>query len=114
MGDANTAFFHFSANGRRKTRIHSLENENGCIINQSEIVLHSYFDSSPHTRAHLTVGFWEEEEKLGEEGRSRLSPFSEKDVEIAVVEMKTESAPGPNESSVSFSKDPGRSSRLKS
>jgi hypothetical protein len=114
MRDANTALFHFSANERRKTRIHSLENENGCIINQCEIVAHivqfytAFFDSSPHTRAHLTVGFWEEE------GRSRLSPFSEKDVEIAVVGMKTESAPGPNESSVSFSKDPRRSSRLKS
>jgi hypothetical protein len=64
MGDVNTTFFHSSANGRRRnTKIHSLQDEKGCIINQYEIVTHivqfykTLFGSSPHPGAHLAEGF---------------------------------------------------------
>jgi hypothetical protein len=111
-GGCQYCLFHSSANGRkRKTKIHLLEDENGHSISQSEIVEHivqfykALFGSSPHTGAHLAIGFWDGGEKLVEEDRSRLSiPFSDKDVESAVAGMKTESASGPNRFSVIFFK----------
>jgi hypothetical protein len=41
MGDANTKFFHSCANGpRRKTRICSLETDEGPVTSQSDISDH--------------------------------------------------------------------------
>jgi hypothetical protein len=70
-GDANTHFFHSSANSRRrKTRICSLETENGIISEQQDICKHivefykNLFGSSPPTGAHLGVDFWQIGDKI--------------------------------------------------
>jgi hypothetical protein len=63
------------------------------------------FGSSPHSGVHLSPGFWEPDEKLGVDDRSKLAePFLEKNVASAVAGMKTESAPGPNGFTVTFFK----------
>jgi hypothetical protein len=86
MGDANTKKFHTSANGRmRKTRICSLETDNGIITEQTDISKHivelykGLFSSPGRNNVHLEVGFWPMEEQLRasflsvDDGHSRTS-----------------------------------------
>jgi hypothetical protein len=103
MGDANTTFFHACANGRRrKTKIISLDTENGNITKIEEIKKHivdfykQLFGSSAHSRARLSPNFWSREEQLEADDRSALqSPFGEKEVITTIQGMKADSAPGP-------------------
>jgi hypothetical protein len=109
-GDTNTEFFHICANERRrKTKIVSLDTENGVITEQKDLKQHvvefykKLFGSLGQKEASLEANFWSEGEKLGLVEQVALnSTFSEKEVELAVVGMKTESAPGPNGFIVSF------------
>jgi hypothetical protein len=112
-GDANTAYFHVCANGRRrKAKICSLEIEKGEITNQLEIQNHvvtsykSLFGSSLHNGCQLSQDFWFEGERLNDADREMLhKPFSEKDLELAVQDMKSDTAPRPNAFNVSFKKN---------
>jgi hypothetical protein len=112
MGDANTAFFHASVNGRkRKMKICSLETDQGSISDQAKICQHivafykSLFGSSKYRGVHLAEGFWIEQEKLDDVMREALQePFSKKDVAVAINGMKIESAPCPNGFTVLFFK----------
>jgi hypothetical protein len=112
MGDANTAYFHTCANGRSwKTRICSLETEDGIIIEQGQIAKHivefykKLFVSSSNRGVSLNPGFWSREGQCGAVEKIKLGePFTEKDVEKAVEGMKIEFAPRPNGFTVSFFK----------
>jgi hypothetical protein len=109
-GDANTAYFHACTNGRRrKARICSLETEKGEITDQLEIQNHvvtfykSLFGSSLHNGCQLSQDFWFEGEGLNDADREMLDkPFSEKDLELVVQDMKSDTAPRPNGFNVSF------------
>jgi hypothetical protein len=111
-GDANAHYFLSCANSRRrKTRICSLETDHGMIVDQKEISNHIVdyykllFGSSLHRGVHLMPEFWPREEKLGMcEQKGLREPFSEKEVEMAISGMKSESAPGPSGYSVIFFK----------
>jgi hypothetical protein len=102
--DANTAFFHSCANGRRrKTRICALETESGTITEQKELEMHivnfykQLFGSSRHKGVHLSRTFWPLEHKMGDEDRRKLEePFTERDAALAISGIKIDSAPGPN------------------
>jgi hypothetical protein len=71
MGDANTEYFHKCANGRRKTKIVSLETDNVIITEQKDICDHivgfykQLFDSSGDNNIHLASDFWSVEDQLG-------------------------------------------------
>jgi hypothetical protein len=87
-GDANTGFFHKCANGRRKTRICSLESERGLITEQKDICDHivefykQLFGSPVHKGVHMSLGFWLTNEQLYEDDKITFDlPFSELDVE---------------------------------
>jgi hypothetical protein len=111
-GDANTAFFHSCANGRRrKTKIYTLEVERRVLCTQREISKHivdfykNLFGSNRNQGVHLELYFWNKEGKLGEEIRTVLeAKFSEKEVQLATEGMKIESVLGPNGFSVNFVK----------
>jgi hypothetical protein len=111
-GDANTSYFHACANGkRRKTRICSLNSDQGEICGQEEISKHivefykNLFGSGCSKGVHLNLDFWTEEEKMGEEDRKKLElPFMEKVVVAAITGMRSELAPGPNDFTVTFFK----------
>jgi hypothetical protein len=111
-GDANTNYFHTCANGRRrKTRICSLESEEGVISDQKEICGHivdfykKLFENSAYKGMHLFPDFWKQEEKLDVGDREMLGePFTEKEVWGAIAGMKSDSAPGPNGFTVFFFK----------
>jgi hypothetical protein len=85
MGDANTEYFHTCANGRRrKTRIVSLDSENGTLTRQKEISDHivgfykHLFGSPRINDMHLVSGFWLVEEQLGVADKACLdTPFPE-------------------------------------
>jgi hypothetical protein len=84
-GDTNTAFFHRSANGRRKTKICSLDFDQGLLSNIQDIKGHvvsfykQLFGAPPHNGVHLSQDFWDRGECLLEEDRDVLErPFSER------------------------------------
>jgi hypothetical protein len=55
---------------------------------------------------HLRQNFWPEEKRLDEYDEDKLQdPFLEKDVEMAISGMKSNSTPGPNGFSVTFFKN---------
>jgi hypothetical protein len=113
QGDANTSFFHMCANGRRrKTRICSLDTEDDVISKQEDIAKHivkfykKLFGSSEHLGVHLRQDFWPKGERLDEDDGDKLqTPFLERDVEMAISRMKSNSTPGPNGFSVTFLKN---------
>jgi hypothetical protein len=87
MGDPNTEFFHICDNGRRKTKIVTLDTENGVITKQKDLKQHvvefykKLFGSSGQKEASLEAGFWSEGETLGlAEQVAFNSTFSEKEV----------------------------------
>jgi hypothetical protein len=112
MGDANTNFFHSCANGRRrKTKICSMETDNGIITEQNDICQHvvnyykQLFGSSHHKGVHLSLGFLPQEEQLSDAQKLWVNqPFSQADVKKAIEGMKSESAPGPNGFTATFFK----------
>jgi hypothetical protein len=86
IDNANTRFFHSCANGaRRKTKICSLETDEGPVTSQADISEHivkfykNLFGSSAHHGVHLVAGFWPVTEMLSESHRKLLEqPFSKK------------------------------------
>jgi hypothetical protein len=115
QGDANSAFFHASANGkRRKTKICSLESEDEVISGMEALKLHvvdfykKLFGFSGHKGVHLSDSFWSADEQLDSDHKRRLEePFNEEDVAKSIAGMKSESALGPNGFLVIFYKKCG-------
>jgi hypothetical protein len=66
------------------------------------IFIKKLFGTTMHKGVHLVSGFWPQE-TIGETHKVLLcSPFSEKDVETAIMGMKVESTPGPNGLTMTF------------
>uniref|UniRef100_C6JRP7 Reverse transcriptase domain-containing protein n=1 Tax=Sorghum bicolor TaxID=4558 RepID=C6JRP7_SORBI len=109
-GDANTHFFHQFANGRRrKNMISFLECDSGDIRGQKDITEHivsfykNLFGPSENCSISMGNGFWPLEMKLnGEESSTLVKPFELEEIKGVVMDMKTNSAPGPNGFSVVF------------
>jgi hypothetical protein len=103
-GDANTHFFHQFANGRRrKNLIASLESEEGEIRGQKEITDHivvfykNLFGHSNECSINLKDCFWPVGMCLNGVERAGLEkPFVVEEVKGAIMDMKVNSAPGPN------------------
>jgi len=108
--DANTHFFHQFANGRRrKNMISFLDSEAREIRGQKEITEHivnfykTLFGPSEDYDIDLKSAFWPLDMKLSDsEKEDLIKPFGEEEVRGVVMEMKTNSAPGPNGFSVIF------------
>ncbi|RLN39154.1 hypothetical protein C2845_PM01G41450 [Panicum miliaceum] len=112
-GDANTRFFHRIANGRkRKCTIKSLE-DGGEIISKTEqlkkLITDYYkqlFGSTEPTNIHLQDDIWSEQGGVSEEDNQNLiREFTMTELEQAVKEMKSDSAPGPDGFSTLFFKE---------
>lgn len=123
QGDANTHFFHqFVSGRRRKNTISFLDSDDGEIRGQKEITNHIVryykilFGSNEPRNIKLGDDFWPDNLKLVEEDRSWLvKPFSGEVIKLAIMDMKENSAPGPNGFGVSFlKKSSGKLSRVSS
>ena len=111
-GDANTSFFHMSANGkRRKKSILSLEHNGGNITDQKQIrgVIEGFykklFGQQPRSTVTLAEGAWSSGGKLEAADNDLLTkPFTKEEVKKAIFDMKENSAPGLDGFSVTFYK----------
>lgn len=109
-GDSNTSFFHHFANGgRRKNLIASLDSDAGEIRGQKDITDHivgfykNLFAPSRECSMGLKANFWPPGMRLNElEGEALTKPFEAGEIKGAVMEMKTNLAPGPNGFTVTF------------
>ncbi|KAM0922736.1 hypothetical protein ACQ4PT_005968 [Festuca glaucescens] len=110
QGDANTAYFHAIANGRRrKCSIPCLWEGERLLENNKDISSHVYsfykdlFSAGPHSGVALSEDFWPALARVSaEENASLTLPFLPEEVAHAVKEMKANSAPGPDGLPVSF------------
>ena len=110
MGDSNTHFYHQFSNGRRrKNTIAFLDTEQGEIRGQKDITTHivSYYMSLFGTSdpCHMVLGpnFWPAILKLTTDIRGHLvRGFDTQEIKEVIMEMKSNSAPGPNGFGVSF------------
>jgi mannosylglycoprotein endo-beta-mannosidase len=112
QGDANTAYFHAVANGRRhKCAISTLVSEGRSISNKREIQEHVYefyhnlMGATEPRVCALDPGMWENGLKVStEENEGPMLTLSEQDLEQIVREMKTDTAPGSGVFPLSFFK----------
>jgi hypothetical protein len=103
-GDANTAYFHAIANGRRrKCSIPYLWDRNNLLEDAREISDHVYsfykelFTAGPRSGISLSVNFWPVGAMVSDNENVELTrPFSPEEVRKAIMEMKANSAPGPD------------------
>jgi mannosylglycoprotein endo-beta-mannosidase len=101
-GDVNTSFFHSLANGRRKRKpILSLEDGQRTISDSDELKVHitqfykNLFGSEPDPVVHLNEEFWSDGDRVSVEDNVALTqPFSGEEIEFAIKDMKTNTAPG--------------------
>ncbi|KAK1617796.1 hypothetical protein QYE76_023313 [Lolium multiflorum] len=111
-GDANTAYFHAVANGRRrKCHISMLNTEQGPITDQRLIQQHIYafYRELLGTTAARSCGLapdtWAGGQRVSQAEKDRLAlTFSEEELENIVKDMKTNTAPGPDGLPVIFFK----------
>ena len=108
-GDANTAYFHAIANGRRrKCAIGSLVTDQGIITEQGALQEHIYTfyrnlmgaagEPRPFTLAH---NIWVGENCVSEEENNELMlTFTGEELDFVLASMKTDTAPGPDRKSV--------------
>ena len=104
QGDANTAYFHAIANGRRrKCSIPCLWEGDSLLEDAGEISTHIYsfykelFSAGPRTGVALSEHFWPAGAQVsGDENAELTLPFLPGEVKRAVMEMKANSAPGPD------------------
>ena len=103
-GDANTHFFHQYANGRRrKSTILHLEANGEEIRGQQNIIKHvvdfykELFGHSSDTLLNLGDNFWPVDLKVSMEDQIELvKKFEVEEIKRVIMEMKENSAPGPN------------------
>lgn len=112
-GDANIAFFHRVANGRKmKSTIRTLEGDNDPIENPEELKAHIYeyyrklFGAELPPKFCLSQNMWERRGRFSHEDNEELvQPFTLEEIEKALKEMKTNTAPGPDGFPVCFYKE---------
>jgi mannosylglycoprotein endo-beta-mannosidase len=115
LGDANTAYFHAVANGRRrKCNISSLNTSGGVITDKRLIQEHVYdfyrelLGSSEPRSCSLAAFAWEESERVsGAENEDLMRTLTEQELEGIVMSMKSDTAPGPDGFPVGFLKKIG-------
>lgn len=111
-GDANTAYFHGIANGRkRKCLIRSLEDEGSIITEANELKAHitdyykRLFGSEGQSKLKLHPDTWKDNLNINDEDNAELTkPFTMGELEVVVQEMKSGSAHGPDGFSAIFFK----------
>jgi hypothetical protein len=112
QGDANTAYFHAIANGRRrKCAIRSLQSEEGEITGQTTIQEHIYkfymglMGAEDPKFISLHSNCWTGDEKVSAEDNAALAlSFSREELEVVLAGTKTATAPGPDEFPIAFFK----------
>lgn len=111
-GDANSAYFHGIANGRKcKTEIKYLENNDEVISEVAELQEHitnfykELFGSEPQSRLKLSPDFWGEVNRVSQrENEELIKPFISDELEVVVKGMRDGSALGPDGFSALFFK----------
>jgi hypothetical protein len=111
-GDANTSYFHGIANGRkRKCIIKALVEEDTVLEDKEELKEHitnfykKLFGREPDPKVRLGEDFWKVTGRLEESDNMWLTrPFSMSELETAVRDMKSNTAPGPDGFSTCFFK----------
>ena len=104
QGDANTQFFHLIANGKhRKKRIFQLEQEEGTIVGQDNLIFYiteyykKLFGPPEDSCVSLDESRIEDVPQLTARDNDILvAPFLEKEVFDAISQMKNNKAPGPD------------------
>jgi hypothetical protein len=99
-GDANSAYFHGIANGRKcKTEIKYLENNDEVISEVAELQEHitnfykELFGSEPQSRLKLSLDFWGEVNRVSQrENEELIKPFISDELEVVVKGMRDGSA----------------------
>ena len=107
------AYFHSIANGRRrKTAILSLEDEGIVIEDKDQLRVHitefykTLFGKTPPSEVSLHPSIWAEQGHVTKEECNELvKPFSIKEIESAISEMKNNTAPGPDGFPVQYYKE---------
>jgi hypothetical protein len=110
QGDANTAYFHAVANGRRrKCLISRLEMEGGTISSKLDIQeqIYAFYRQLLGTEAARSCGLaanaWEAHARVSNDENLLLElTFSEEELEGVIKAMKTDTAPGPDGFPVAF------------
>jgi hypothetical protein len=103
-GDANTAYFHGVANGRkRKCLIRSLEDNGEVISETGDLMVHitnyykNMFGSERQSTIRLHQDLWDPNSKIyAEENEELTKPFTVTKLEEVVMSMRDGSAPGPD------------------
>jgi hypothetical protein len=112
QGDANTAYFHAVANGRRrKCAILSLQMPNGPISEKGVIQAHVYsfyrelMGTEEPQVLTLVQGLWATNQCVSPDENCRMAiTFTERDLDEVLAQTKTETAPGPDGLPVAFFK----------
>jgi hypothetical protein len=112
QGDANTKFFHAMANGRRmKCCISSLVSDQGVITDKRLIQQHIYefyrmlLGSEEARVCGLLHNAWGPTARVSQdENEILMRTFTEKELEAIVMDMKSDTAPGPDGFPVFFFK----------
>jgi hypothetical protein len=103
-GDSNTKYFHMVANGkRRKTRIFRLEQEDGIVEGEEQLkcyITNYYkkrFGCPDRGRLSLNESSVEDIPQVtGEESEGLIKEFLEKEVRVAIFQLKHNKASGPD------------------
>ena len=103
-GDTNTAYFHAIANGRRrKCSIPYLWDGDHLLEEARDISSHIYsfykelFMAAPRTGVALSPNFWLDGARVTDDENAELTlPFLPEEVARAIMDMKANSAPGPD------------------
>jgi mannosylglycoprotein endo-beta-mannosidase len=119
-GDANTSYFHGIANGRkRKCIIKALVEEDTVLEDKEELKEHitnfykKLFGREPDPKVRLGEDFWKVTGRLEESDNMWLTrPFSMSELEAAVRDMKSNTAPGPDGFSTCFLRNSGGKSGM--
>jgi hypothetical protein len=89
-----------------------VENGHRTISDSEELKVHitqfykNLFGSEPDPVVHLNEEFWSDGDRVSVEDNVALTqPFSGEEIEFAIKDMKTNTAPGPDEFPVSFYKE---------
>jgi hypothetical protein len=112
QGDANRAYFHAIANGRRrKCAILSLQTPDGPIVEKNAIQAHVYnfYRELTGTKEPqfltLVEGLWAVDNCVSPEENIKMAiTFSEWELDEVLAQTKTETAPGPDGLPVAFFK----------
>jgi mannosylglycoprotein endo-beta-mannosidase len=112
QGDANTAYFHAVANGRRrKCAILSLQTPTGPISEKGAIQAHIYnfyrelMGTEDPQVLTLVHGLWDASQCVSLEENCRMAiTFTDRDLDEVLAQTKTETAPGPDGLPVAFFK----------